>query len=209
MSYLLIWGAGGHAKVLLDVAASQFANMALLDDAAAGPTSLLGRQVFPDIDALMQVRGIPSAFIVGIGNNKARARCFNRALQFGIPPALLVHSSAVVSRYALVSAGSVVMPRAVVNASAQVGRDCIINTASIVEHDCRIGDHVHISPGAITGGGAVVEDFSHIGIGATLLPLARVGTDSVVGAGSVVLRTIPSHVTVAGVPARVLPSREQ
>lgn len=209
MSLLLIWGAGGHAKVLLDLAASQFADIALVNDAAVSPTSLLGYPVFPNLDTLIQARGIPAAFIVGIGNNKARARCFEQASQQGISPALLIHSSAVVSRYAVVSAGSVVMPRAVINAAARVGHNCIINTAAIVEHDCQIGDHVHLSPGAIAGGGAVVDDFSHIGIGAVLLPLARVGNDSVVGAGAVVLRTVASYITVAGVPARALGSENQ
>jgi maltose O-acetyltransferase len=49
-----------------------------------------------------------------------------------------------------------------------------------------------------------VGPLAHVGIGAIVLPGATVGEESVVGAGSVVLREAPAKCTVVGVPAKVL-----
>ena len=45
-------------------------------------------------------------------------------------------------------------------------------------------------------------------IGAGAVIMADVGRDSIVGAGAVVTKPVPDRVMAAGVPARVLSSRE-
>ena len=143
-------------------------------------------------------------FIIAIGDNQARSRCYARALQQGWTPATLIHPSATVSPHSEISPGCVVLPRAVVNAGAVVGQNSIINTGAVVEHDCRLSSHVHISPAATLGGAVHVDAFAHVGIGACVLPGCRIGAGSIVGAGAVILTSIPEAVTAAGVPARIL-----
>ena len=53
----------------------------------------------------------------------------------------------------------------VVNANVRVGKNCIINTKSLVEHDTIIGDHVHISTGAIINGSCKIMSESFLGTG--------------------------------------------
>ena len=67
-----------------------------------------------------------------------------------------------------------------------------------------VGDFAHLSPQSALGGRARVGLRTHVGIGATLIQLARVGDDCVVGAGAVVLKEVAAGLTVIGVPARVL-----
>jgi acetyltransferase-like isoleucine patch superfamily enzyme len=55
-------------------------------------------------------------------------------------------------------------------------------------------------------GGVVVEDGAHVGTGATIIQNIRIGANSTVGAGAVVIKNIPPNVTVIGVPARILNS---
>lgn len=202
---LLIWGGGGHGKVVLDIARStgRFEHIAFLDDdrARAGVAFcdcplLGGPEQLP--------RFVESDFVVALGDNRTRARCFARALRNGLWPAALVHSSAVISPSAEIRPGTVVLPGAIVNAGVVVGENCIINSGAVIEHDCRIEAHVHIAPRAVLGGGVSVGPFSHVGMGAIVLPGARVGEESVVGAGAVVLKEAPAHCTVVGVPAKVL-----
>jgi sugar O-acyltransferase (sialic acid O-acetyltransferase NeuD family) len=203
---LIIWGAGGHAKVVLDIArcAGQFQRLAIIDDdpAKAG-MSFCGCPILGGAAALQDLAG--EAFTVAVGDNRARAQCFERALAAGLVPAVLVHPSAVLAASATIGAGTVVMPGAIVNAGACIAENCIINSGAIVEHDCEIGGHVHISPRAVLGGGVVVEPYAQVGIGAVVLPCGRVGEGSLVGAGAVVLHDVQAHRTVAGVPARNLP----
>lgn len=200
---LLIWGAGGHGKVVLDIAqAAGYENICFVDDSARPGQTLLGCPVLsPDSAAL--VNG-PCAFVIAIGDNDVRARCFVAALNKGWQAATLVHPSAVVSRYATLGVGTVVMPRVVVNAACSIGNNCILNTGAILEHDCLIGDHVHIAPSATLGGNVTVGPLSQISLGASVLPGRSIGAGTLVGAGAVATKTIASNATAVGIPARVI-----
>ena len=202
---LLIWGAGGHGKVVLDTARStgRFERIVFLDDDSvkAGHT-YCDCPLISGPEELHRFAG--GAFIVAIGDNRTRARCFGSALENGLLPTALVHTTAVIASSASIGRGTVVMPGVIVNAGAVIGENCIINTGAIVEHDCRIANHVHISPRVVLGGGVCVGPLAHIGIGAVVLPDATVGEESIVGAGAVVLREAPAHCTSVGVPAKAL-----
>src|SRR5665213_2860483 len=144
---LLIWGAGGHGRVVLDIArdTKRFERIAFLDDDCAET-----RLTFSDCaliggpEQLQHFR--ESSFIVAVGQNYNRARCFNLAIEEGLAPETLVHSTSVIAASAKIGRGTVIMPGAIVNAGATIGENCILNTGAIVEHDCRIADHVHLSP---------------------------------------------------------------
>jgi len=202
---LVIWGAGGHGKVVLDIARASggFDRIVFLDDdpRLAGQ-EFCGCLVAGGVEELQRFAG--SSFVVAIGENRTRARCFQAAMESGLLAATLIHPSAAVSPSAKIGDGTVVMPRAVVNADAIVGEDCIINTGAVVEHDCRISPHVHVAPLVVLGGGAKIGQLALVGAGAVVLPGAVVGEGAVVGAGAVVLKEAPAWSTVVGVPARVL-----
>jgi acetyltransferase EpsM len=205
---LVLWGASGHGKVVLDVSKAMggFKSISFIDDACEES----GRE-FCDCQVLRASRYFqlakgesPAQYLVSIGKNEMRAACFQRALDHGLVPVTLVHPSAVIAESARLGAGTVVMPRVVINADAQIGKNCIVNTGAVVEHDCLVGDHVHLSPGVLLGGGVTVHSLAHLGIGAIALPGAEIGERSVVGAGAVVLHSVPAGATVVGIPARVI-----
>lgn len=209
---LVLWGVGGHGKVVADVAIAMgtYALIAFVDDdvARTGETCFSYR-VEGTSAALVQLKETGyTRFLVSIGLNEVRARCFARAIELGLAPATLIHPTAVISPTVRVGEGTVIMARAVINPDTNIGRDCIINTAAVIEHDCEIGNHVHISPGAVLAGGVTVGSFVHVGAGAIVLPGAQIGEGAVVGAGAVVLRSVPAWATVVGVPAKVIRTRE-
>jgi len=211
MGDLVLWGAGGHGKVVLDVARAMgvFETILFIDDACEESGSeFCGCQVFGVSRYLHSLNGKNCyQCLVSIGRNELRTICFERALEHGLLPVRLIHPSAVISQSARVESGTVVMAKVVINAGAQIGKNCIVNTAAVVEHDCVVGDHVHISPGALLGGAVTVGKSAHVGIGAVVLPGVHIGDFAMVGAGSVVLRSVPSGATVVGVPARPLHSK--
>jgi sugar O-acyltransferase (sialic acid O-acetyltransferase NeuD family) len=203
-------GAGGHAKVVIEILRhSDVEIVGLLDSRSElHGTKLLDVPVLGDDSLLSQLRvdGVSHAFIgVGtVGNIGPRLRVFQMARTAGFEIISAIHPGAVISLSAKLGIGPTIMAGAVVNAAAVINDDVIVNTGAIVEHDCRIGHHVHISPGATLGGGVSVGARSMVGLGAVVLPGIHVGSDVLIGAGAVVTRDVPDSKVVYGNPARVI-----
>jgi sugar O-acyltransferase (sialic acid O-acetyltransferase NeuD family) len=202
------FGAGGHAKVVIEILRSvrDYEIVGLLDTRIERGANVLGVEVLGD-DSLMgdlKGRGIEHAFIgVGTaGNTQPRRELYERVTGFGFQMVPAIHAAAIVSSSAQIGVGPTIMAGAIVNASAVIGDNVIVNTGAIVEHDCVIGDHTHIATGARLAGGVHVGSGSHIGIGAVIRQEIKIGEGAIVGAGAVVVRDVPAGKTVMGVPAR-------
>lgn len=199
---LVLFGASGHGKVVMDAALECGLEVALVADDQPSRQTLLGvRVVSSDAPEFRNLGGF--SFVVSIGANQARARVYARLLALGGEPTTLVHPRAVVSRHATLGGGTVVLAGAVVNAGAVIEENSILNTACSVDHDCVVGKHAHLCPGVRLAGGVFVGEGSMIGTGASVIPGQRVGEWSRVGAGAVVVRNLPERVIAFGVPARV------
>jgi sugar O-acyltransferase (sialic acid O-acetyltransferase NeuD family) len=205
---LVVFGAGGHAKVVIDMIEQQgnYEIAGLLDDDLRHQGSrffgypVLGTRA--DLPALFSAR--LRYAIVTIGDNTSRAAVAALLDRGGWQFASAVHPRACMGRGVKIGPGSVVMAGCVVNADAHLGAQVIINTGTTVDHDCRIEDAVHIAPGCHLCGGVSVGQGSFLGAGSTVTPGVRIGRKVIVGAGSTVLRDIADEARVSGVPARPL-----
>jgi sugar O-acyltransferase (sialic acid O-acetyltransferase NeuD family) len=202
---LAVYGAGGHGKVVADVARSAgWSIECFVDDASArAGATFFGAPVL-SWEALLALGQASAtlAIALGIGDNPVRARIFDKVQAAGFSVPVMIHGRATVAPTATLMDGTVVMAGAVVNPDARVGVGAILNTGSVVEHDCELGRFVHLSPNSALGGAAHVGDFSHVGLGGVVLPGIRVGAGVRVGAGAAVIRDVPDGLTVVGVPAR-------
>jgi sugar O-acyltransferase (sialic acid O-acetyltransferase NeuD family) len=201
-----VLGAGGHGKVVADVARCAGVEVvAFVDDAPAkAGTSIWGIPVVAWDRFLADESSRGAAIALAFGDNRARQRSVERVRAAGRDVATLVHPTAAVARTARLGAGTVVMAGAAVNPDALVGEGCIVNTGAVVEHDCVIGNFAHLSPNAALGGGVKVGARTHLGLGAVTLPLVQIGADVRVGAGAVVHRDVADGLTIVGVPAEPL-----
>lgn len=200
---LHIVGAGGHAKVIIELARTAGWNpIGLLDPAPVGST-VLGVPVVGDDSVAPQLfeEGHTAAF-VALGRNDLRRRIGLRLRGIGFRMPTLIHPSAFVSPSATLGDGIAVLPQAVVHSCAQVGDFAIINTAAVVEHDCIIGVGAHVAPRSVMGGNVTLGEEVFFGIGAVARPLSVIGARTTVGAGGVVVGEIPSDIVAVGVPAR-------
>lgn len=201
MGRLIIIGAGGHGKVLCDIAEklNKYDGIAFLDDNAEGE-----RLGYPIIGKVSDAEKYTSdgEFIVAIGSAEARGRIMDSLASIGARLATLVHPSAVIGLGVTLGEGSAVIAGAVINPMAKIGRGCIINTRASVDHDCEIGDLVHIAPGATVAGEVKIGARTWIGAGATVINGVSISADCTIGAGAVVVKDITEVGTYIGVPAK-------
>jgi sugar O-acyltransferase (sialic acid O-acetyltransferase NeuD family) len=204
---IFIYGASGHAKVVMDIVERQggLRITAVIDDnASLHGQVFFGYSIVGGRETLLQLhqqQGI-DAGTIAIGDNGVRASLAAWLAQNGIARVAAVHPGAQIGRETTIGAGSVVMAGVVVNCATVIGADVIINTGATVDHDCLIGDAVHIAPGCHLCGNVVVGNGSFIGAGTTVIPGVRIGANVLIGAGSTVLRDVPDGARVAGSPCR-------
>jgi sugar O-acyltransferase (sialic acid O-acetyltransferase NeuD family) len=215
---LLVVGAGGHGRVVLDLCRALGREVAgFLDDAPGPPGAggarravegvpVLGGFVLLDDAAVMARHEVVVA--VGavrgdqVAGNRLRRELGRRAAARGAGLAILAHPSAVVSDRASLGPGTVVCAGAVVATGARLGVHCIVNTGASVDHDCELADGVQVSPGARLAGGVRCGEDVFVGTGACVAPGVAIGARTRVGLGAGVLRDLPADVLAAGTPAR-------
>lgn len=203
-AYIII-GAGGHAKVIVDILTMSNKKIyGFFDDYA----KILGEQTFLGPVAELNQWTVEEKkkykFLIAIGDCIARKRI---AEEIDLPNELYgkaIHPNASIAEEALIGQGTVVMANAVINVGSSVGEHCIINSASVIEHDCKIKPFVHISPGVCLAGGVKIGTGSHVGIGAQCIQLKNIGDWCTIGAGSTIVGDIPAHTLSYGSPAKIM-----
>jgi len=194
---LLVVGAGGHAKVVIDAAEEVGFEIAGIVGTAADAPEILGHPV-----SLSSEDVSADGFIVAIGDNATRARYFAEYARRGLPPLSVSHPSAIVGKDVVIGDGTFVAAGVIVNAGARIGADSILNTGCTVDHDCVIGEHSHIGPQVALCGAVTLGEGVLLGVGSCASPRASVGAWSIVGAGAAIVDDLPALTLCIGVPAR-------
>lgn len=199
---LWIFGAGGHAKVVADIARTLGHSVVGFVDNVhpdRNHTNFFGASVFSSVEPLRYYKNC----VVAVGDNLSRMRVSQELVDQNFILEVLVHPGATVSAFTPLGAGTVVCAGAIIDAGALIEMNVIINTGVIIEHDCLIEDGAHVCPGAVLGGHVSVGRASMIGMGSTVKDHVRIGANVLIGAGSLVLKDIPDGVTAYGSPCRV------
>lgn len=206
---IIILGAGGHAKVLIDALQRQSANILGITDPDSKKIgeNILGVPVIGDDGAINTYNNDSIKLVNGIGmvtNKTTRQQIFYHFKRQGYSFSSIIHDSAILSFDATLSEGIQIMAGAVIQPGCKIGTNSIINTRASIDHDTIIGAHVHIAPGVTISGGVQIGDGTLVGSGVTIIQGVRIGENTTVAAGAVVIRDVPNGVTVMGVPARVV-----
>lgn len=201
---LIIAGAGGHGKVLADIADKMeiYKYIAFLDDNES-IKSVMGYPVIGTMD-FSDFQKETDEIIVAVGNCHIRKKLQTKYESIGIKIATLIHPTAIIGSNVIIDSGTVIMAGVVINCDASIGKGNIINTCASVDHECMIEEFVHISVGTHLCGNVHVGKECWIGAGSVISNNISVCSECMIGAGAVVVKNIEKSGTYVGVPVRVL-----
>ena len=205
---VVIVGAGGHAKVCIELLRATGVSVACCIGGADSEEFCLDVAVLKGDHHLATLRqqGHERAF-VAIGSNALRQRLAASVQALGFNLVNAISPNAVVSRSARLGTGIAIMAGAVINADSTIGDLAIINTLASIDHDGDIGEAVHIAPHCGLAGNVSVAARAFLGVGCKVIPGVSIGADAVAGAGSVIISNVTPHARIAGVPAKNLKER--
>jgi len=197
---VILLGAGGHAKVLLETLQFEGRNvLGLVTPDLEKGSKHLGLDVLGDDDHLQQYEPAEIDLVNGIGSmsfQKLRWKVSNKVRSWGFRFSKVIHPSAVVSKDATLEEGVQIMAGCVIQPGCTIGKDTIINTGSTIDHDCVIGEKTHIAPGSTLSGGVRVGELVHIGTGSSIIQNVEVGEGVVVAAGTVLYQNVETKMLV-------------
>jgi sugar O-acyltransferase (sialic acid O-acetyltransferase NeuD family) len=213
MKNVVIIGGGNQAHYVIDIIerAGQYNIVGIIDSIHEIGSDrfgykILGRQ--ENISELINQYQIYGG-IIAIGDNYARGNVYLQisSLVPNFEFINAIHPSVIIGNNVKIGKGVTAMAGVIFNPKAVIGNFTFFATGAQVEHDCIISDFASISAGSVTGGYVKLGKYSALTLGVTVLDRLEIGENTVVGAGSLVLKSLPPNVLVYGNPAKVIKSR--
>ena len=201
--YILIYGAGGHAKTIMDMILQldAFSIAGILDDNnALTGTQVFGIPVLGTRSLLPHLAGqgvkLAANGVGGILDINIRVRIFDLLEKTGFTFPVLLHPRATIEPSARIEPGTQVFANAYVGTETILHSNCMVNTNAVVSHDCEIGAYTHIAPGALLAGQVHVGDRTLIGMGVTTAIGVKIGSGVRVGNGANLLADVPDKTII-------------
>lgn len=215
MNNIIIFGASGHAKVVIDIVEKErkYKIAGIVEKINSYEChDIFGYKILgtdEDVPTLISKHSIVGG-IVAIGDNFIRKKIVDNLEKLSPDFKFItsIHPSANIGRDVIIADGTVIMAGVTINTCCSIGSHCIVNTNSSLDHDSCMGDFSSLGPNAVIGGNARIGSFTVIGIGATLIHGVQIGEHTVIGAGATVIRDIGSYNIAYGTPARIIRERK-
>tara|TARA_B100001971_G_C18088902_1_gene482405 strand:- start:145 stop:798 length:654 start_codon:yes stop_codon:yes gene_type:complete len=215
MNNIVLFGSAGHAKVVADIVEQEglYKIAGLIDPNRPTGAEFFGYKILgsdDELPLLIKKHHIEGG-VIGIGDNWVRYLTAQNILNL-VPDFCFikaVHPAAQIASRVTLKRGTIVAAGAVINSGSEIGEFCLINTLSSVDHDNMFEDYSSIMPNAATAGHVRVGAFSLLGMGASILQKVHIGKHTVVGAGSVMLKSAGDYSVVIGSPAKVRKTRDK
>ena len=149
-------------------------------------------------------------FVLTMGNMKIKQDVSSRLIQMGGVTPTLIHPTAIISRFSMISqSGVLVCSYSEIHSDSTIEQGCVLWSNVIIEHGCQIHEYVFFGPKAYVGAYTEIEERAFIGQCSVLISekAKHIGKNTLIGAGSLVTKPMPDEIVAAGSPARVLRER--
>lgn len=204
---IIVLGAGGHAKVVIDAINKsgnyKIAGLVLNDKIINEHYGIKVIGADSDLEHLFKHVCKNAIVAVGsIGNPSVRINLAMKLKKIGFRLPSIIHPSAIIAGGVEIKDGTFIAAGSIIGPDSRIGENVIVNSGSSIDHDCIVDDFAHIAPGVFVSGGVHIEERVHIGIGSCIRENVKVGRNSLIGAGSVVISDIPENRKAYGNPCK-------
>lgn len=191
---VIILGAGGHAKVLIESLRKNNVEIIGLTtpDMPAGH-KIYGVNVLGDDKIISHYSPEKVDLVNGVGVVACSSRRWEISRYFrhsGYSFAPIIHSSVIVPSDISLASGVQLMAGSIFQPGVSIGQDTIINTGAIIDHDVKIEMNCHIAPGVAICGGTSIGKNSFIGVGTKIIESISIGENCFIAAGSTIYQNI-------------------
>jgi len=205
MKPIILIGGGGHCISCIDVIEQTglYQIIGILDLPEKFGEKVLNYSVIGTDKVLEHFLSDCSDFLITVGQIRSsvlREKLFQKVKNAGGNLPVIISPIAHVSNYASIEEGTIVMHHALINAGATVGKGCIINTKALIEHEAFVGNFCHISTATVINGRTNIGDYCFIGSNTVIANDTNVTANTVIAAGSQVLKNVDKSGTYIGHP---------
>lgn len=210
MKKLVIFGSGGHAKVIFSevMKLRKFQFLGFVDDFKKKGELVvrLNNKNFYNLGNIKQVINDNKKIngIIGVGLNRIRKKIVKdiNKIDKNFKFEKIVSKDAIVNSNVSLGEGTLVVSGAVINNGTKIGKHCILNTSCSIDHDNQFSDFSSAGPGVITGGNVVVGEQSYLGLGCMVKNQVNILENTIVGFGSIVNKDCKKNSIYWGSPAK-------
>lgn len=140
--------------------------------------------------------------ICAVGDSVAKKHIVYKLEGTRIKYPVLIHPSAILSDSVKVEEGSIICAGNILTVNIRIGKHVILNLDCTVGHDVELKNYTTVLPSVNISGNVVIEEAVSLGTGSAIIQGIRINENTIVGAGSVVVRDLPANCTAVGVPAK-------
>lgn len=210
---ILIFGGGNQASYVIDIIHKQglYNIVGIIDSVKEIGAKVFGYEVLgrmTDLESICKENNVYGG-VIAIGDNYSRDLVFSQILDsnYVIKFVNAIHPSVIIGENVQIGEGVVAMAGVIFNTNAKIGNFTFFATGCQIEHDCEVHEFSSVSAGTVLGGHVKIGCFSALTLNVTVLDRLNIGSNTVVGAGSLVLKDLPDNVLAYGNPCKVIRSR--
>ena len=131
-----------------------------------------------------------------------------KARENGLALINAIHPTALIMEDAVVGDNVIMQARAFLGYRAEVFSGTTIDTNAQIDHHNVIKECVTIDPGVVTAGNVTIGRYTQVHTGTIIINRTRIGENSILGAGTVIIDDVPDNVTVVGIPGKIIKHHE-
>lgn len=140
--------------------------------------------------------------VCAVGSSNVRKKIIEKLKDTSVKFATLVDPSVLYSNSVRIGEGAIVCAGTIITVDVNIGDHVIVNLDCTIGHDAVIDDFVTIYPSVNVSGNVLIGECSELGTGTQIIQGKKVISNTIIGAGAIVVKDCLESGTYVGSPAK-------